>query len=101
MEYLVILKSHELKIFKKLYHEKIVQQLAQLLNVDVPMSIRLGPTVVPPHVTSIKRNATLQELIGYTNGPLVLYYDVLDFSLSELETKRFVDVEFIRKEMRL
>ena len=74
-------------------------RLGQELSWD-PLNIRLSSNASIHSKQSIKRSSsiTLQEMLQYSyyNSPLsVLYYELLDIPLSELDTKRFLKVFYL------
>ncbi|KAJ3409581.1 hypothetical protein HDV05_004398 [Chytridiales sp. JEL 0842] len=91
----------EIILSKKMVYDIVVEKLGARLNAD-PLNIRLSTQGSITSKQFIKRSPTLtlQEMLqtGFYNPlstPSVLFYEVLDIPLSELEIKRFLKVSFV------
>jgi ubiquitin carboxyl-terminal hydrolase 7 len=91
----------ELILSKKMVYDVIVEKLGGKLNAD-PLKIRLSTNAALTNKQYIKRSPTLtlQEMLhtGFYNPlptPCILFYEVLEIPLSELEFKRYLKISHI------
>lgn len=109
-------ETFDLTLSRKMTYEQWTTKVGEHLNVD-PTHIRFAPVLQNSGKPKpfIKRNATqnLQQILtsqysayGYAaHRPDALYYEILETSLSEYETKKIIKVTWlpdgISKEVRL
>ena len=96
-----------LTLSKKMVYDTVVSNLAAALSFD-PMKIQLTSsatgktTQVPKSVIRPSRELQLQVMVGvsaahqsYMPNELVLFYEMLDISIHEFETKKYFKVLFL------
>ncbi|KAF9965293.1 hypothetical protein BGZ70_005095 [Mortierella alpina] len=98
------LQTYSIELSKKSTYDQVATKLAERLGTD-PLHIQFTSAAPPPNgqpKNTIKRstNLQLQEMItpGYAHqpaGPNVIYYEKLDISIVELESKRLVKVTWL------
>ncbi|KAJ3095062.1 hypothetical protein HK100_005929, partial [Physocladia obscura] len=91
----------ELVVSKKMPYDQVVSKLAEKLGAD-PLKILLYTSAGMLTKSPIRKNEkmVLQDMLntGFYNQLMptsVLYYEVLDVEVTELETKKFVPVSFV------
>ncbi|KAG0370870.1 hypothetical protein BGZ54_003296 [Gamsiella multidivaricata] len=97
------LESYTLELSRKSTYDQVAEKLAEKLNTD-PLHIQFTAPSHPngPPKNTIKRSTTmlLHEMLapGYAQQyqvPSVLYYEKLDISIVELESKRIIRVTWL------
>ncbi|CAG8620867.1 1600_t:CDS:10 [Paraglomus brasilianum] len=89
----------ELVLNKKMAYDTVAANVAKKLNTD-PLMLRFTTTAyagnTPKNIIRRSTTQSLQDMLqpgGYLNPPSnTLYYEMLDVSIIELETKRFLKV---------
>ncbi|CAG8800658.1 15911_t:CDS:2, partial [Cetraspora pellucida] len=91
----------ELVLNKKFTYDEVAKRVAAFLNTD-PLKLRFTTAHPTSGIckTVIKRvtNQTLSEMLQTTylpNSANLLYYEMLDISIVELETKKFFKVYWL------
>jgi len=91
----------ELTLNKKMTYDMLATKVAERLEQD-PLMLRFtvanGPNGTPKTVLKRSANQTINEIIqtSYLQGPAsLLYYEILDVSIIELETKRSLSVSWM------
>ncbi|KAI9347173.1 putative ubiquitin-specific processing protease 21 [Zopfochytrium polystomum] len=96
----------ELSLSKKMTYDQVVTKLGEKLGCD-PMKLRLSTTSATSTKQAIKRTPilTLQEMlqIGFFNpivSPAILYYEQLEVSILELDTKSYFRIILVDKNFK-
>ncbi|KAL2912015.1 ubiquitin-specific protease ubp15 [Polyrhizophydium stewartii] len=92
----------ELVLSKKMLQDAVLDKIAATLDID-PLKIRLwnatlGVTPIPRGMIRRTKTATLNEMLGntfYSQASNVIFYEMLDVSILEFETKRYIKVQFV------
>ncbi|KAG0092496.1 hypothetical protein BGZ92_009577 [Podila epicladia] len=97
------LESYSIELSKKSTYDQVAAKLAEKLEID-PLHIQFTaaapPNGLPKNKIKRSTNLQLQEMLspGYinqTHSSNVIYYEKLDISIVELESKRLVKVSFL------
>ncbi|KAG0340089.1 hypothetical protein BG000_000719 [Podila horticola] len=97
------LESYSIELSKKSTYDQVATKLAEKLDID-PLHIQFTaaapPNGLPKNKIKRSTNLQLQEMLspGYINqaqSSNVIYYEKLDISIVELESKRLVKVTFL------
>ncbi|KAG5463471.1 MAG: ICP0-binding domain of ubiquitin-specific protease 7-domain-containing protein [Olpidium bornovanus] len=91
----------ELVLQRRMTHDEVVMKLAQRLGVDDPLKIRL----TAPENRPVNRNVTLNDMLqspmyGLNLPRPFLNYEVLNYSVAELESKNLVRVEWLGSNLK-
>jgi hypothetical protein len=83
-----------LTLSKKMVYEEMASHLARAIQLDNPLRLRISHSQTAPPAMSIRLNLTVHEMMSYLsyNAPHVFFYDILPYSLSDLETHRLIQV---------
>ncbi|KAJ3321282.1 hypothetical protein HDV06_004507 [Boothiomyces sp. JEL0866] len=88
-----------LKLSKKTPFDEVAKQVGSYLKHDPTMIKFYQSTHNRAPLQPVRRQigTTLTEMVGqyYTNADPVLYYDLLDMSLDEFDSKRYIKVTFL------
>ncbi|TPX31523.1 hypothetical protein SmJEL517_g05139 [Synchytrium microbalum] len=96
----------ELVLSKKMAYDLVAQAVADKLGRMDPMKIRFSSnaaTSSPKQVIKRQANMTLQEMIPpqyQSQITPILFYEILDISITELETKRYIKVCVLDRSMK-
>lgn len=95
------MKDIELVLSKRMTYDKVLQKLGSIIPWN-PLKIRLSSSVEGKHHLRRGPTYTLQEMLQQafftSNNPAsVLYFELLDIELAELETKKFLKIYFTEK----
>lgn len=102
------LQTYSIELSKKSTYDQVATKLAERLGTD-PLHIQFTSASITGGApkTTIKRatNLQLQEMLssGYTHQGInahVIFYDKLDISIVELESKRVIKVTWIGSTMK-
>ncbi|KAI1316281.1 hypothetical protein EDD11_010189 [Mortierella claussenii] len=97
------LETYTIELSRKSTYDQVAAKLAQKLEVD-PLHIQFTaaspPSGLPKHAIKRSTNMQLIEMLtsAYVNpatAPNVLYYEKLDISIVELESKRLIKVTWL------
>ncbi|KAJ3333525.1 hypothetical protein HDU76_007055 [Blyttiomyces sp. JEL0837] len=96
----------QLTLSKKMPYDLVIAKLADRLNAD-PNKIRLSTnaTIASRQIIKKTPTLTLQDMLqaGFYNPlstPSVLYYEVLEVNIAELEIKRYLRITFVDAQMQ-
>ncbi|KAI8922962.1 hypothetical protein BC831DRAFT_473479 [Entophlyctis helioformis] len=96
----------ELVLSKKMGYDMVISKLAAALDHD-PLKIRLSMaashSMVPKSVIRRSTATTLNEMLGgsfYNPGSSIIFYEMLDVSILEFETKRYVKVLYVDEHLK-
>ncbi|CAJ0762422.1 13180_t:CDS:2, partial [Entrophospora sp. SA101] len=92
-------KEFELVLNKKMTYDAVAEEVGTYLNTE-PLKLRFtSATGAPKNIIKRTTTQSLTDMIQTTysnNGtPPLLYYEMLDVSIIELETKKFLKVNWL------
>jgi ubiquitin carboxyl-terminal hydrolase 7 len=102
------LQTYPIELSKKSTYDQVATKLAEKLGTD-PLHIQFTSASmnggIPKATIRRSTNLQLQEMLstGYThqgNNPHVIFYEKLDMSIVELESKRVIKVTWIGANMK-
>ncbi|KAL1922777.1 uncharacterized protein VTP21DRAFT_9153 [Calcarisporiella thermophila] len=100
------LPEFELMLSHRMHYDLVAQKVAERLSVLDPMKLRFTnaspPLNLPRNMVRRTQNTNLVEMLGPAFGAKnnVLYYEVLEISILELESKRMVSVVWTGKNLK-
>jgi ubiquitin carboxyl-terminal hydrolase 7 len=96
-------KEVHLAMSKKATYDTITRLLAKAIRLDNHLCIRLSTTpAASPGPQFVKRlsTMTLHEFLIGASSNNVLFYEILDIPITELDTKRFIHAMFLDVDLK-